>query len=502
MKKIILLFTVLIHVNCTVLRSQPKKINASLSGCIEGTNLPKTATLTIIYPERLTERDSVIQTEVKSGRFRFDLNIMTPRQCVIAIGQDNILLESGESRVLLLSPGDNVSIQIKNTADLVDSVTFTGEGFEKFVYYKEYRHWERKWIKEYRSAISPKDYDNPQWWRDTGAKRTIYSANLLDRHKTKLGPQIYNILLAYRYVWFHAEAFRAIAKGDSVEFKLAKYLIEQNLNFDSMFSKLNNLDAMYAGPEYTGPLLEMMTLLNNHLATKKPINSGYFMNTHLDLYYKEIDDYLKGCNVQEFVLASFISRKVRQLGLTEELKTCINDFLTETKPSSDLHRQIAEIYENGVISTKYLGKPLPEFAFTDSVGKQVSLESLSGKVLLLDFWYTGCINCIKIQPSIQEIEERFAKDDFLVVSVSIDKDKYTWLKSIPKYTSKNSHKLYTGGLGSEHPFIKFFNYDSYPSLIVIGKNGELIIPPSRRLDTRSQSAKEQVITVIQNALTK
>ena len=46
----------------------------------------------------------------------------------------------------------------------------------------------------------------------------------------------------------------------------------------------------------------------------------------------------------------------------------------------------------------------------------LSLKALRGKVVLLDFWTYGCINCIHILPDLQKLEERFP-DELVVIGV-------------------------------------------------------------------------------------
>ena len=40
--------------------------------------------------------------------------------------------------------------------------------------------------------------------------------------------------------------------------------------------------------------------------------------------------------------------------------------------------------------------------------KSLSLAALKGKVVLLDFWTYGCINCIHILPDLHRLEEKYA----------------------------------------------------------------------------------------------
>jgi len=47
----------------------------------------------------------------------------------------------------------------------------------------------------------------------------------------------------------------------------------------------------------------------------------------------------------------------------------------------------------------------------------VTLASVRGKVVLLEFWTFGCINCQRVIPYVQDWYETYAGDDFTVISV-------------------------------------------------------------------------------------
>jgi len=44
-----------------------------------------------------------------------------------------------------------------------------------------------------------------------------------------------------------------------------------------------------------------------------------------------------------------------------------------------------------------------------NTGKPLSLAALKGKVVILDFWTYGCINCIHIIPDLKKLEAKYAK---------------------------------------------------------------------------------------------
>lgn len=51
-----------------------------------------------------------------------------------------------------------------------------------------------------------------------------------------------------------------------------------------------------------------------------------------------------------------------------------------------------------------------------NVERPLSLSELRGKIVLLDFWTYGCINCIHVIPELKRLEEKFA-DELVVIGV-------------------------------------------------------------------------------------
>lgn len=65
-------------------------------------------------------------------------------------------------------------------------------------------------------------------------------------------------------------------------------------------------------------------------------------------------------------------------------------------------------------------QPAPEFPtgldWINTGGKPVTVKELRGKVVLLDFWTYGCINCFHIIPDLHRLEEKYP-DNLVVIGV-------------------------------------------------------------------------------------
>jgi thiol-disulfide isomerase/thioredoxin len=137
-------------------------------------------------------------------------------------------------------------------------------------------------------------------------------------------------------------------------------------------------------------------------------------------------------------------------------------------------RQLRVLFK--MVEEENPGTQLSAASFKDGNNKSIQLNEFRDSVILLDFWYTGCHACIKMQESLAPLEEKLKDKAFRIVSVSIDRDLNLWKKSVASgnYTNSRHVNLRTGSEGDDHPFIKQFQISSYPTLMLIDKSGKLI----------------------------
>jgi thiol-disulfide isomerase/thioredoxin len=110
---------------------------------------------------------------------------------------------------------------------------------------------------------------------------------------------------------------------------------------------------------------------------------------------------------------------------------------------------------------------------------------------VIDFWFTGCGNCRLLAPFMKKIETLYISKNVQFITISIDKDSSIWKKSIieGKYTSGMTLNLFTNGLGEEEPVIAKYYIRSYPTIVLIDKQGRIAATP---VDPRLDKGKDLI----------
>lgn len=104
-----------------------------------------------------------------------------------------------------------------------------------------------------------------------------------------------------------------------------------------------------------------------------------------------------------------------------------------------------------------------------NIDQPLSLKGLRGKVVLLDFWTYGCINCIHIIPDLQRLEEKYANQ--LVVigvhSAKFDNEKET----------DNIRRIILR-YGIEHPVVNDADFEIWKNYAVRAWPTQVLIDPA------------------------
>ena len=120
-----------------------------------------------------------------------------------------------------------------------------------------------------------------------------------------------------------------------------------------------------------------------------------------------------------------------------------------------------------------IGAIAPEINLKGPNGDLISLSSLKGKVVLLDFWASWCRPCRAENPNVVRLYNKYKDKGFTVYSVSLDQNKDKWLAAInqDQLSWSNHVSELTGWKSSAGAK---YGISSIPKTFLINKKGEII----------------------------
>jgi peroxiredoxin len=116
-----------------------------------------------------------------------------------------------------------------------------------------------------------------------------------------------------------------------------------------------------------------------------------------------------------------------------------------------------------------IGNRAPDFSLKDMNNRTVTLSSLRGKVVLLNFWATWCPPCKAEMPSMNRLYKSLKQKGFEVIAVSTD----TSLFHVKEYLNSN-HFDFIVAHDEQRTVSKQYKVFSMPATFLIDRNGMII----------------------------
>jgi thiol-disulfide isomerase/thioredoxin len=141
-----------------------------------------------------------------------------------------------------------------------------------------------------------------------------------------------------------------------------------------------------------------------------------------------------------------------------------------------------------------LGNKAPEIKLKDWNDSVITLSSLKGKLVLIDFWASWCGPCRFENPYVVEAFNTFNNKQFkggtgfAIYSVSLDTDKIRWKNAVEKDGLKWSHHVSDLKMWNSEVVLKF-NIEAIPTNYLINGEG-IIIDKNLRGNKLNQTLKK------------
>jgi thiol-disulfide isomerase/thioredoxin len=116
------------------------------------------------------------------------------------------------------------------------------------------------------------------------------------------------------------------------------------------------------------------------------------------------------------------------------------------------------------------GKPAPDFTLQTLDGKNVSLSSLRGKGVLLNFWATWCGPCKIEMPWFVELQKEYGSQGLQIVGVAMDDSSTQEIQNFVKEMGVNYPVL----IGKEAVGQAYGGVDVLPTTFFIDRDGKIV----------------------------
>lgn len=118
------------------------------------------------------------------------------------------------------------------------------------------------------------------------------------------------------------------------------------------------------------------------------------------------------------------------------------------------------------------GQPAIPFSLPNKNEEIVEMSDFKGKYVLLDFWASWCIPCLDEFPHMKDLYQKYSRDNFEIVAISIEEDSLRWRQTIQRFD--NPWPQLYGGNSFQQETFKAYRGGGIPFYILVGPEGDIL----------------------------
>ena len=392
----------------------------------------------------------------KDGSFQGNLPVKKPSFFYLKEGPNYV---NG-----LIEPGDSIGIQY-DAYNMGATLLFAGNKKNSLKIYNQLVRFKLRDKLKLQLPIAkqnPNPFDYLLHYLDS---LESFYLNGIRQHSKEMSTEALTALNGYIKAQFISSRYHAVTQvySESVDKtlevrvkELTKYSLQQIKTIRQFEEKYNEVSA-YVNAVY-GVLFRHYDGLQLEDKMDKSLTKKFaYLNSQLP------------AKLRTPVLTMFIEFEMGKTNDANEIKSVIDQYFT-----SDAN----EVYNN-YINSKFQaltalkkGLPAPNFTLQDKNGQVVTLDSLRGKVIYIDFWFASCMPCHALFKKLKPVKDYFRdQTEIIFLNVSVDTEKL-WKESLQKFQIHGYH-VFTQNKEREHSIIKDYKVFQYPTSFIIDRNGKI-----------------------------
>ena len=135
--------------------------------------------------------------------------------------------------------------------------------------------------------------------------------------------------------------------------------------------------------------------------------------------------------------------------------------------------------------------PARDFTSRDLAGNEITLSDYRGKVVLLDFWATGCPSGVRELPNVKRVYDEYKGQGFVVIGINLDTDRAV-LEAFLQKAGIDWPQVFDGR-GWRNRVSLLYGVNAIPSKFLIDRDG--IIRYTNLRDWRLERRVERLLSV-------
>jgi len=249
----------------------------------------------------------------------------------------------------------------------------------------------------------------------------------------------------------HADSlYRADVTGSAVQEELQAF----NVKLDSFYWEMRIISGGYQlalennDEEKMAGIQEKLEELDNQMTEVQ----NEYVSTHTASY------------ISPYIIRNMsYEMEVDQI---EEKLLLLDEKLAESQILKELWDRV------GVLKRVAVGQMAPDFTQDSPGGVPLSLSSLKGNILLVDFWAAWCGPCRRENPNVVNAYKKYHEKGFDILGVSLDDDRDDWLQAIQDDGLTWNHVSDLKGWANEAAAL--YGVNAIPHSVLLDRDGKII----------------------------